>query len=127
MRQNPKEASRWDMPPVVSPREWEGRPRKLLVKEEELSRAGRDGGAAPQDGEDGRRERLLHHTRSTLDRHSRRVEAMGSTWSYLDITALGRHEDWADSPDPYPQTAHYQWWRAQRVEPSRQNGRVIST
>jgi predicted dithiol-disulfide oxidoreductase (DUF899 family) len=26
-------------------------------------------------------------------------EAMGSTWSYLGITALGRQEDWEDSPE----------------------------
>jgi predicted dithiol-disulfide oxidoreductase (DUF899 family) len=38
-------------------------------------------------------------------------EAMGSTWSYLDITALGRQEEWEDSPDGYPQTKPYQWWR----------------
>lgn len=38
-------------------------------------------------------------------------EAMGSTWSYLDITALGRQEDWEDSPAGYPQTPPYQWWR----------------
>jgi predicted dithiol-disulfide oxidoreductase (DUF899 family) len=31
-------------------------------------------------------------------------EALGSTWSYLDITALGRQEDWEDSPEGYPQT-----------------------
>jgi predicted dithiol-disulfide oxidoreductase (DUF899 family) len=37
-------------------------------------------------------------------------EAMGSTWSYLDITALGRQEGWEDSPDGYPQTAAYAWW-----------------
>ena len=37
-------------------------------------------------------------------------EAMGSTWSYLDITALGRQEKWEDSPEGYPQTAPYQWW-----------------
>jgi predicted dithiol-disulfide oxidoreductase (DUF899 family) len=37
-------------------------------------------------------------------------EAMGSTWSYLDITALGRQEEWEDSPDGYPQTAPYEWW-----------------
>ena len=37
-------------------------------------------------------------------------EAMGSTWAYLDITALGRQEDWEDSPDGYPQTPPYQWW-----------------
>jgi predicted dithiol-disulfide oxidoreductase (DUF899 family) len=38
-------------------------------------------------------------------------EAMGSTWSYLDITAFGRQEEWEDSPDGYPQTSPYQWWR----------------
>jgi predicted dithiol-disulfide oxidoreductase (DUF899 family) len=42
--------------------------------------------------------------------NSRGDEAMGSTWSYLDITALGRQEEWEDSPDGYPQTAPYQWW-----------------
>jgi predicted dithiol-disulfide oxidoreductase (DUF899 family) len=37
-------------------------------------------------------------------------EAMGSTWSYLDITPLGRQETWEDSPEGYPQTAPYKWW-----------------
>jgi predicted dithiol-disulfide oxidoreductase (DUF899 family) len=37
-------------------------------------------------------------------------EAMGSTWSYLDITALGRQETWEDSPAGYPQTPPYEWW-----------------
>jgi predicted dithiol-disulfide oxidoreductase (DUF899 family) len=37
-------------------------------------------------------------------------EALGTTWSYLDMTALGRQEAWEDSPDGYPQTAPYQWW-----------------
>jgi predicted dithiol-disulfide oxidoreductase (DUF899 family) len=37
-------------------------------------------------------------------------EAMGSTWSYLDMTALGRQETWEDSPDGYPQTPPYEWW-----------------
>ena len=37
-------------------------------------------------------------------------EAMGSTWSYLDITALGRQEEWEDSPKGYPQTPPYEWW-----------------
>lgn len=37
-------------------------------------------------------------------------EAMGGTWSYLDITALGRQEDWEVSPDGYPQTRPYGWW-----------------
>lgn len=42
--------------------------------------------------------------------NSRGDEAMGSTWSYLDITALGRQEEWEDSPEGYPQTAPYRWW-----------------
>jgi predicted dithiol-disulfide oxidoreductase (DUF899 family) len=37
-------------------------------------------------------------------------EVMGGTWSYLDITALGRQEMWEDSPDGYPQTEPYGWW-----------------
>ena len=41
---------------------------------------------------------------------SRGDEGMGTTWSYLDMTALGRQEEWEDSPDGYPQTPPYQWW-----------------
>ncbi len=37
-------------------------------------------------------------------------EAMGSTWTYLDITALGRQEIWEDSPEGHPQTQAYAWW-----------------
>jgi predicted dithiol-disulfide oxidoreductase (DUF899 family) len=37
-------------------------------------------------------------------------EPMGGTWAYLDITALGRQEEWEDSPEDYPQTPTYQWW-----------------
>jgi predicted dithiol-disulfide oxidoreductase (DUF899 family) len=43
--------------------------------------------------------------------NARGDEAMGGTWSYLDITALGRQEEWEDSPEGYPQTPPYQWWR----------------
>jgi predicted dithiol-disulfide oxidoreductase (DUF899 family) len=42
--------------------------------------------------------------------NNRGDEAMGSTWSYLDITALGRQETWEDSPEGYPQTPPYVWW-----------------
>jgi predicted dithiol-disulfide oxidoreductase (DUF899 family) len=38
-------------------------------------------------------------------------EAVATTWSYLDMTALGRQEEWEDSPDGYPQEPPYQWWR----------------
>jgi predicted dithiol-disulfide oxidoreductase (DUF899 family) len=42
--------------------------------------------------------------------NNRGDEAMGSTWSYLDITPLGRQESWEDSPEGYPQTPTYKWW-----------------
>jgi len=42
--------------------------------------------------------------------NSRGDEAMGSTWSYLDVTPLGRQEAWEDSPEGYPQTPPYKWW-----------------
>jgi predicted dithiol-disulfide oxidoreductase (DUF899 family) len=61
------------------------------------------------------------HGTNAFFRHGERVfrtyfinnrgdEAMGSTWSYLDITALGRQEEWEDSPEGYPQTPPYKWW-----------------
>ena len=42
--------------------------------------------------------------------NNRGDEAMGSLWSYLDMTALGRQENWEDSPAGYPQTEPYKWW-----------------
>ena len=42
--------------------------------------------------------------------NSRGDEALGSTWSYLDMTALGRQEAWEDSPTGYPPTPPYKWW-----------------
>lgn len=41
----------------------------------------------------------------------RGVEALGSNWSFLDLTPFGRQETWEDSPDGWPQTPPYQWWR----------------
>ena len=35
---------------------------------------------------------------------------MGSTWSSLDLTALGRQEAWEDSPPGSPQTPPDRWW-----------------
>src|SRR6266404_5848800 len=40
----------------------------------------------------------------------RGVEALGSTWTFLDLTPFGRQEDWEDSPKGWPQSAPYQWW-----------------
>jgi predicted dithiol-disulfide oxidoreductase (DUF899 family) len=42
--------------------------------------------------------------------NNRGDEALGNTWSYLDMTALGRQEEWEDSPAGYPQTPPYEWW-----------------
>src|SRR6201991_3645498 len=42
--------------------------------------------------------------------NNRGDEAMGSTWSYLDLTPLGRQETWEDSPAGYPQSEPYKWW-----------------
>ncbi|MGR3939308.1 DUF899 domain-containing protein [Streptomyces sp. BRA346] len=42
--------------------------------------------------------------------NARGDEALGSTWSYLDMTALGRQETWENSPEGYPQTPPYEWW-----------------
>src|SRR5215213_612558 len=36
----------------------------------------------------------------------RAVEAIGSVWSFLDLTPLGRQEPWED----YPQDLPYSWW-----------------
>jgi predicted dithiol-disulfide oxidoreductase (DUF899 family) len=42
---------------------------------------------------------------------SRGVEALGSVWTFLDLTPLGRQEIWEDSPPGYPQGRPYEWWR----------------
>jgi predicted dithiol-disulfide oxidoreductase (DUF899 family) len=42
--------------------------------------------------------------------NNRGDEAMGTVWSYLDLTALGRQEQWEDSPAGYPQERMYKWW-----------------
>ena len=41
----------------------------------------------------------------------RGVEALGSVWTFLDLTPLGRQEQWEDSPEGRPQSPPYQWWR----------------
>jgi predicted dithiol-disulfide oxidoreductase (DUF899 family) len=42
---------------------------------------------------------------------ARGVEALGSVWTFLDLTPLGRQENWEDSPAGYRQTKPYEWWR----------------
>jgi predicted dithiol-disulfide oxidoreductase (DUF899 family) len=41
----------------------------------------------------------------------RGVEALGSVWTFLDLTPLGRQEEWEDTPAGRPQTPRYEWWR----------------
>jgi predicted dithiol-disulfide oxidoreductase (DUF899 family) len=43
--------------------------------------------------------------------NGRGVEALGSVWSFLDLTPYGRQETWQDAPPGTPQDAPYQWWR----------------
>lgn len=52
--------------------------------------------------------RAIHHTYFT---DGRGVEALGSAWTFLDLTPFGRQETWEDSPDGWPQSAPYVWWR----------------
>jgi predicted dithiol-disulfide oxidoreductase (DUF899 family) len=54
---------------------------------------------------DGDRVFLTYRTRS------RGVEALGSVWTFLDLTPFGRQEEWEDTPPGRPQTPPYQWWR----------------
>jgi predicted dithiol-disulfide oxidoreductase (DUF899 family) len=50
----------------------------------------------------------LYRTYFTSDRG---VEALGSVWTFLDLTPYGRQEEWEDSPKGWPQTPPYTWWR----------------
>jgi predicted dithiol-disulfide oxidoreductase (DUF899 family) len=55
--------------------------------------------------------------------NNRGDEALGSTWSYLDVTPFGRQETWEDSPQGYPQSEPYKWWNWHDSYGSTQDGR----
>ena len=61
-----------------------------------------------------RHQRLLPRRRRPdlphLLRRRARRRGDGQHLGYLDITALGRQEEWEDSPEGYPQTPPYGWW-----------------
>jgi predicted dithiol-disulfide oxidoreductase (DUF899 family) len=58
----------------------------------------------------------VYRTYSTSGRGD---EMLGSVWSFLDLTPLGRQETWEDSPTEWPQTRAYDWWRHHdRYEPA---------
>ena len=76
-----------ELPPIVSEDEWQRSHAALLAKEKAATRA-----------------------RDALTR-SRGVEALGSVWTFLDLTPLGRQEEWEDTPPGRPQTPPYRWWQ----------------
>ncbi|BBM03518.1 DUF899 domain-containing protein [Microbulbifer sp. GL-2] len=41
----------------------------------------------------------------------RGVETLGTVWTLLDLTPLGRQESWEDAPEGTQQTPPYHWWR----------------
>jgi predicted dithiol-disulfide oxidoreductase (DUF899 family) len=55
--------------------------------------------------------RLGDEVYRTYFTNGRGAEALGSAWSFLDLTPYGRQEDWEDSPEGWPQTRPYEWWR----------------
>ena len=46
----------------------------------------------------------------TYETRGRGVEALGSVWTFLDLTPFGRQEEWEDTPPGRPQGPAYQWW-----------------
>jgi len=50
----------------------------------------------------------VYRTYYTTDRG---VEALGSNWTFLDLTPLGRQEKWEKSPKGIKQSNPYEWWR----------------
>jgi predicted dithiol-disulfide oxidoreductase (DUF899 family) len=110
-----------NLPPVVSAAEAQEARDALLAKEKEATRA--------SDALASERRRLPRvrvekdyflpwmsssatATRSSI--HIGRAAAasrLGSVWSFLDLTPLGRQEEWEDSPEGYPQGKPYEWWR----------------
>jgi predicted dithiol-disulfide oxidoreductase (DUF899 family) len=47
----------------------------------------------------------------TYETRGRGVEALGSVWTFLDLTPFGRQEEWEDTPAGRPQGPPYAWWR----------------
>ncbi|MDQ0857572.1 DUF899 domain-containing protein [Bacillus sp. V2I10] len=42
---------------------------------------------------------------------ARGVDRIKADFNFLDLTPFGRQEDWEDSPEGWPQTPPYTWWR----------------
>lgn len=52
-------------------------------------------------------DRVFH----TYSSYARGGEILLNTYHWLDLTPYGRQEDWEDSPEGWPQTPTYEWWR----------------
>lgn len=50
----------------------------------------------------------IFHTYST---YLRGLDLLFSPFNYLDLTPLGRQETWESSPEGWPQSPPYEWWR----------------
>ena len=50
----------------------------------------------------------IYHTYFSTGRG---VEQLGSVWTFLDLTPLGRQEKWEESPAGWPQSEPYEWWK----------------
>lgn len=73
-----------------------------------------DFGLSPESGETFGLSVFLRDGKSvyrTYFTNGRGTETLGTPWTLLDVTPLGRQETWEDSPEGYPQTPPYEWWR----------------
>ena len=52
-------------------------------------------------------DRVFH----TWQTQNRGVEPILGVFDYLDFTPYGRQETWEDSPEGWPQTEPFSWWR----------------
>jgi predicted dithiol-disulfide oxidoreductase (DUF899 family) len=60
----------------------------------------------------------------TYETRSRGVEALGSVWTFLDLTPMGRQEEWEDTPEGRPQSPPYSWWRKHDAYTAEELGQV---
>ncbi|WP_218839227.1 DUF899 domain-containing protein [Evansella halocellulosilytica] len=51
------------------------------------------------------------HVFHTYHTTGRGTDILFGTYNWLDMTPLGRQEDWEDSPEGWRQTPRYEWWR----------------
>jgi predicted dithiol-disulfide oxidoreductase (DUF899 family) len=74
-----------------------------------------DFGLTTADGEDAGLSVFLRDDEGNVYRSyfstARGLEKVGSPWSLLDLTPLGRQEEWENSPAGRPRTPAYGWWR----------------